>query len=195
MTALFNHFLLLADFHSLPFTLSLFARCYRCSFYDDTFSYANAREFFSLERIHVSFYICTSSERIPFKSLFKYFKNIRILVSNTCVTAPAKPFSLQRVTPGRANRFNQTAEDLNLKPRRAKSTVCKAQALITANGGLSPIAVSARKLPPFPNATSLRFFVTRSSSERAKHERHEETRANNNRCDVQHRFSVLNFVP
>lgn len=107
VTALLNQFLLLADF----LTLSLLAWCYRCSFYDDTFSYPNASEFFFLDRTYISFYICTRLECIPLKSLFKYFKSI--LVSNT--RDSFKIVYPPKIIPERTNRFNQTVEDLTLK--------------------------------------------------------------------------------
>lgn len=129
MTTLFNHFLLLADFLSLPSTLSLLVRCYRCSFYDDTFSYANAREFFSLKKnLHLSLhtysmYVCR--ERILLNhcsNILRTFSHSHLkylwILLQDCLSKDNC----------RTNRFNQTTENLNLKLRRDKSTVCEAQA-------------------------------------------------------------------
>lgn len=69
---LFNHFLLLADFHLL-LRHSLFAPCDHCSFYDHAFSYVRHRNFSSLRRIYISINIFTWSKHMSF---LNYYSNV-----------------------------------------------------------------------------------------------------------------------
>lgn len=99
---------LLADFLSLPFTLSFFVRCYRLYVFTTILFLTQMPANFSLWKEFTSLsssYIRTSLERIPFKSLFKYFKNVRILVPQLLCEYSSKTVYPPKDNPGTSESF------------------------------------------------------------------------------------------